>query len=51
MPTEVYYEVHAEYDGHVTGSHDKDYAERRAKELSEEFEQEHTVVERVEHYE
>lgn len=38
-----WYEIHAEYDGHVTGRRDRGDAIRRARELSEEFEQDHTV--------
>lgn len=42
---EPWYEIHAEYDGHVTGYGDRETAESRAAELSEEFEQEHWVKE------
>lgn len=46
MPREVWFEVHCEVDGHVTGSQDKQWAEKRAKEIREETNQE-TEVKKV----
>jgi len=50
MPTDTFYEVHAEHDGHVTGSYDKEKAVEMAAQLSEEYQQEHEVIEVEETY-
>jgi len=50
MPTYTHYEIHAEYDGHVAGYDNQEYAEKRAKELSKEMKQEHWVEEVTERY-
>jgi tetrahydromethanopterin S-methyltransferase subunit H len=45
---EIYYEVHSEVDGHVTGSYDREYAEQRMETLTDETGHDHHIIEREE---
>jgi len=45
---EIYYEVHSEVDGPVTGSYDKEHAERRVETLTDRMGHNHYIVKREE---
>ena len=45
---EIYYEVHSEVDGHVSGSYDKEHAAQRVETLTDRTEHNHYIVEREE---